>query len=378
MQNSLNLLDKCSESGKIAMFYGFYPVSGPQVKKCDTDITKDMNKEWHPEAKAALLREFYDTKNSLSRLPQPLMLWIDGNGKESKPNHKLECTLSILNSGKSITEAMIIQAAKAILENAGFKNLSVRINSVGNKESVSEFERKMGGFIRKRFNEFPQDLRLHLKKDPLFLAKTKDEKYKTWKDAAPQNIDCLSEESRVHFKEVLEFLEILEIPYSIDSTIIGDLAYSTEIIFEIVTPEDEIVGRGMCYSRLSKRLQLKKELPAVDVFIRAKALRIQKSSSIKELHPKFYLVQFGPEAKLKSLLVLESLRKAGVPVLHSLAKDKLTGQILTAEQLGIPYIILLGQKEALENSVTIRNTTTRSQTSIPITLLGEHIKQYLK
>ena len=72
--------------------------------------------------------------------------------------------------------------------------------------------------------------------------------------------------------------------------------------------------------------------------------------------------------------MLEKLRKAGVHAQHSLAKDKLTGQINSAETLNIPYIILLGQKEALENSVIVRNTVNRSQVSVSIEDIGEYAK----
>ncbi len=377
MQLPLNILKKCPESGKIAMFYGFYPISPPMVRKSDLDITKNLDKEWRPSIKAALLREFYEGKTALSRLPQPLMLWMDNRATQSSaPTHKIECSLSIVNSNKSVGEALCIQAARAILENGGYKNITVRINSVGNRESVAEFERKVASFVRKKFNEFPAELRQNLKKDPFFLAKTRDDKWKVLKENSPQSIDCLSEESRIHFKEVLEFLEMLEIPFILDSTLLGDLSYGAETVFEIIS-EDEVLGRGHCYNRLSKIIEQKKEMPAVEVFLSLKTSRLQKVSPVKDIKHKFYLVQFGPEAKMKSLTVLENLRKAGVPVFHSLAKDKLTGQIISAEQMNIPYIILLGQKEAIDNCVTIRNTSTRSQTSVPIASLGEYIKTHL-
>ncbi len=63
---------------------------------------------------------------------------------------------------------------------------------------------------------------------------------------------------------------------------------------------------------------------------------------------------------------MEILRKANIPVYQSLSKDKLTSQIAQAEKMKVSYILLMGMKEALENSIVVRNTTTRSQETILI------------
>ncbi len=92
------------------------------------------------------------------------------------------------------------------------------------------------------------------------------------------------------------------------------------------------------------------------------------------IKPQFYLVQFGPDAKLKSFLILEELYKVGAGVIHAIAKDKLGSQMGIAEISEAPYILLIGQKEALENSVIIRNTSTRAQETVPICELASKIK----
>ena len=81
---------------------------------------------------------------------------------------------------------------------------------------------------------------------------------------------------------------------------------------------------------------------------------------------------------MKSFIVLEELHKAGANIAHSIAKDKLSGQILTAEKSGAPYIILLGQKEALENSVVIRDTNTRHQETVSISNIATKVKELTK
>jgi histidyl-tRNA synthetase len=75
--------------------------------------------------------------------------------------------------------------------------------------------------------------------------------------------------------------------------------------------------------------------------------------------------------------VLEELYKVGANVLHSIAKDKLGGQMSVVEASEAPYMLLIGQKEALENSVVIRNTATRAQEIVPIPELAATIKELI-
>ena len=56
------------------------------------------------------------------------------------------------------------------------------------------------------------DCRQLFKRDPFELLSSHDEKCRELNERAPKTIDFLSEESRAHFQEVLEYLEALNIP----------------------------------------------------------------------------------------------------------------------------------------------------------------------
>jgi histidyl-tRNA synthetase len=91
--------------------------------------------------------------------------------------------------------------------------------------------------------------------------------------------------------------------------------------------------------------------------------------------PKIFFIQLGFEAKLKSLGIIEILRKAKIPVMQALPKDKLNAQLTSAEELGIPYTLIFGQKEALEGTVIIRDMSNRSQNTVPIANLPVFLKK---
>ena len=91
--------------------------------------------------------------------------------------------------------------------------------------------------------------------------------------------------------------------------------------------------------------------------------------------PKIYFVQLGPEAKLKSLNVIEILRKAHVPIAQSLSKYSLGSQLATAEKMGVPYVLIFGLKEALSDSVIVRDMSNRSQDTIKLSKLLDYLKE---
>ena len=366
-----------NEVGKTAKFYGFQPIIPPTIEKQDFEYVKDFNQFLHPAEKAALLRMYFEER--MMSQPQPNMFYCERpfrGSKEKKKSHRLECALVSMGSFKSVCECLSIQAGIAILKSLDYKNLEVQINSVGDKDSVNEFQKKLAPFIRKNISSFSADLRQALKKDPFAIFNENKEKCGDLQIECPKSMDFLSESSRLHFKEVLEFLEIINIPYQINQHLIGDPGIGSETVFSIKNNGEEL-AYGFRFNRLAKKIGCKKDLPATVLNISARLKKNLRKAKVKAAKPQFYLVQFGPEAKLKSFTVLDELHKVGAGVIHSIAKDKLGSQISMAEISEAPYIILIGQKEALENSIIIRNNATRAQEIVSLSEFPAKIKELI-
>lgn len=224
-----------------------------------------------------------------------------------------------------------------------------------------------------------------MKENPMRLLDCKDPKCQPIKEGAPESVSFLCAPCKTHFKEVLEYLEEMGINYRINKNLVRGLSYYSRTVFEIAenagtTGEAPLsVAGGGRYDYLAKSLGNKRDVPAIGAAIGVD--RVVMSSSFSKLapriikKPKIYFIQLGSEAKLKSLNVIEILRKAKVPIYQSLSKDSLGSQLAVAEKLNIPYTIIFGQKEALEESVIVRNMSNRSQETVKIKKLLEYIKE---
>lgn len=384
-------IDKAMEA---ATYYGFTPIEKPVVEKIDENNAKNLiegesiSKDYivsYPleislEEKSSLLRHYAD--NNLIAEPQPVMFSYKDITTLSK-SKKLAAKerfldLQILGSFKSVAEIILIKTALSILSDNKIKDVCIDINSIGDRESTNRFVRELSSYYRKNINGMRSHCRQLFKKDPFSLLECdKEECCRGLNEESPKAISFLSEPSRQHFKEVLEGLEILDIPYRINNSLIPDRRHCSQTIFEIINEEEdkkEIIASGGRYDGLAKKLGLKKDIPAIGLRIYSKKLLSNTMSASKIKTPIFFFIQLGFEAKLKGLNIIEMLRKSKIPVCQSLSRDMLGGQIAMAEKMKIPYALIMGKKESMDNTIMVRDMNTRSQEIIPI----ENLSAYLK
>ena len=376
------------KTDEIALYYGFTPVEAPVVNKRDEVLAKmlkeiEINHKDHSpnsevfnlclEEECVLLANYQEKE--FWKLPHPIMISYESASKKRKPKER-HFNLHIMGAHQSIAEATILKTIMVILDEEGYKDLTVEINSLGDKDSIAKFNRELVAYYRKNISSLPAECKQTLKNDPLELLSCSHEKCKELAANAPKSLTFLTEKGRTHFKEVLEYLESMNIPYNINHGLVGK-RFAAETVFEVRTSDDKMVALGMRYDALSKRIGLKKEVAAVGaqlVFESTEREKIKKGSPVTK-KPKFYFIQLGFGAKLKSLRVIEILRQAKVPLYQSLSKDKLQGQMAVAENLKIPYTIIMGQKEAMEDSVIVRDMPTRSQNTVKIDELAKYIEK---
>lgn len=392
---------------EVAVYFGFKPLETPTMEHEDiftsgvgegTDI---VDKEMYtlrtrggdklalrPEHTAPLMRSYIE--HGMHTLPQPVMFYQYGpifrHDKPQRGRYRefRQFDIDVLGNDKSIMDAFVIKVGMSILEEAGAKNLSVDINSIGDKECRNEYIKELVSYYRKNLSALPPIDRQRLKTNPLRILDSKEEKTIALNEQAPDAVSFLCASCKKHFKEVLEYLEEMDIEYNLNKNLVRGLSYYTRTVFEVnaENPEDGTVmqiASGGRYDYLGKTLGGKKDVPAVGFSIGVD--RVVEAPWYKKLSPriikkpKIYFIQLGAEAKLKSLNVIDILRKAHVGVAHSISKDSLGSQLAVAERLAIPYAIIFGVKEALEGSVIVRNMENRSQDTVKLDKLLEYLKE---
>lgn len=380
----------CDRIGEIAIHYGFTVVKPPQIESDDISKSKPFKSFDHyndVEEKIALTKWYMDKRLDLEAQPLAIHYKKPLLGHSTKKKHGVEMYgFEIMGSNRTTSEALLIKCALAILEDLGHTNVYVDINSIGDKESIAKFERDLNNYYRKHANTLPAKLRQEFKKNNHSILKNVTAETKEFLQNVPQSVGSLSEMGRLHLKEVLECIEAFDVMYKIKPNVLSNKLFATYTVFEIrklknkdgsMTDEDgELLAYGYRYNHLAKKLGGKKEIPSIGLTILVKKNEISsKKIAIKNLKkPRFYLVQLGGTAKLKALNVVEMLRKSKIPVYHSITKDKITGQLNGAEYMKASHVLIMGQKEAIENSIVVRDVISREQETVALVGLSDFLK----
>jgi len=326
---------------------------------------------------ASLIRSYIE--HGHTRLTEPTLFYQ--NSIDPKNPDKVLFGLHVLGTSHSIAEAVLIKTALATLDDLGVTEHRVYVNSIGDRDSVARFIKELTDYLRKNMNDMPTASRHAMKKDVFDAYSSLLEKQHQLCESAPSTVEFLTEASRGHLREILEHLEATQVDYELDPSIIGHHDCYSKTLFEIrhkMQDKDEaptLLARGGRYDELSRKA-FRQSVPGVGiVFEFEKKGRVPKKIATgKKQKQKFYFIQLGAKARLRSLIILEMLRKAHIQIYQSIGKDQLSAQLELAEELDIPYCIIMGHKEALEDTVIVRHLDSRSQSIVSV----EDLPQYLK
>jgi histidyl-tRNA synthetase len=384
-QNPNEFLKKATA---VASYYGFLPVQkmldeAKKEKRPQVPCTVENGARGADALGGTLTNTMKSCVqwNVASKERGPALVFSTNAHDASKSQKRTVFGLHMIGTPKSIAEAMILRTALAILEDLEVQNTIVQINSLGDRDSMARFSRELSNFFRKHAADLPTPVRELAFKEPFeALTLLLDKKHPLF-DLAPHSIDFLSEASRRHFREVVEFIEHLGVPYEINERIIGNKNCYSQTLFEIHGSykggEMMPVARGGRYDEFGKRL-LKAGMPGVGLVLAADmAPNASMLPKVSTPRPKVFFVQLGFEARLKSFGIVETLRRAHIPLRQSLGTESLTEQLVLAERMRIPYSVIMGYKEALEDAVIVRHMETRAQDTVPIPALTTHLKKVL-
>ncbi|KKS94965.1 histidine--tRNA ligase [Candidatus Giovannonibacteria bacterium RIFCSPHIGHO2_12_44_12] len=354
-----------------------------------------------PEATVPIVRAYFE--QGMQSLPQPVLLYENGSFFRHEAPQKGryrefgQFDLEVLGEDLAVAEATVIRVFWLILKELGIE-ASLELNTMGDKECRPVWRKELTTYYRKHQEKLCKDCKRRFKENPIRLLDCKEQDCQAFKAKAPQMLEYVCDECKTHFKEVLEFMDALEIPYRLNQSLVRGFDYYTRTVFEFVADiktvkEDGIeetkslaVAAGGRYDNLGQVLA-GKDLPGAGggigldrvVSILSDGMDSEKFDQfVKAEKPKVFLIQLGIAAKRKTLGLMEDFRKAKIPLAQSLSKDSIRGQLRLAAKLGVAYSLIMGQKEALEGSVIIRDMDSGMQETLPISRAIERLRIKIK
>jgi histidyl-tRNA synthetase len=395
----------------LASFYGFSAIDTPILEMTNLfrravgDSTDIVEKEMYtftdpggelislrPEITASVCRAYIE--HGMTNQPQPVKMFYFGpcfrhdRPQTGRYRQFYQFGLESIGEINPAVDAEVILLSFLFVKEVGIES-EIQINSIGCPNCRAEYKKNLVAYYRRKKRSLCHDCQKRLVKNPLRLLDCKEPECQESKEEAPQIIDWLCEECKNHFMKVLEYLDALGIPYSLNPYLVRGLDYYTKTVYEIipvVKDNDEerrqssLAGGGR-YDGLIELLS-GKPVPACgfSVGIERMIIEMRKQGIEPPLKkPIFvFLAQIGEQAKQKSFKLFEDFRKEKMPVAQMFAKDSLKSQLELADKLGAKYVVILGQKEVLEGTVLLRDMEGGVQENIDFDKIISEIKKKIK
>jgi histidyl-tRNA synthetase len=290
---------------------------------------------------------------------------------------KAEC----IGDDMPVRDAELILTTYRMLEELGIPNLIVTVNELGGRESRHKYYEELMSKAQPRFAELVQSLQYN----PIRLYNELSSQDTDINLRLPQIVDYLSTSETQYFKAVLEFLETLDIPYELDSSLSGSIGFNEGVYFEIRSRDnpDIVLVRGGRHNELFALLGGDKKIGSVGIEIYVDALvhvvgQIQQESLIEKKKPDIFVASIGPEGQKSALKILSLIQKHGLGVKESFGIKSLKQQLLKAKKSDAEITLIVGRKEAVDGTVILRDKESENQEVIPIEKLLSIISQKLE
>ncbi len=331
-----------------------------------------------PEFTAGIVRAYLE--HGMASWPQPVRLWYLGpvfrhdRPQAGRFRQFSQFGVEVIGDGHPVIDAQVIHLAYEIYKSLQLDAFRIEVNSIGCAKCRPTYVAALTAHAQEQVHKLCNNCRRRLKTNPLRILDCKEEKCLVVANTAPKISERLCDECAMHYKRVLRFLRELAIPVKENPRLVRGLDYYTRTVFEFVStlPENEAVGglsigSGGRYDGLVELLG-GPATPAVGfsggvertiLQMRAEGVEVNVASM-----PDVFLAHLGELGQRKALLLFDELRRAGFRVAEAFHKEGIKGQLRVADRLHTSWALILGQKEAIDGTIILRNMESGMQETL--------------
>jgi len=267
-------------------------------------------------------------------------------------------------------DAECIQLQTEFYRRCGVKDLSLRINSLGDAESKRRYRDALVDYLTPAASRLSEESQRRMTENPLRILDSKDPRDVEAVKGAPPAAEYLSDESNKHFSRVRKLLDDAGVPYNVDGNLVRGFDYYTGVVWEVTAAglgSQNAVGGGGRYDNLVETLG-GRPTPGVGFGSGLERLLIaldeQGVTLSKPDKPLVWLVAHGDAARDHNAALLRELRSAGVIADMDPSGRAVKAQFKLAEREGARYAVVVGDTELSSDTVVLKDLATREQTIV--------------
>lgn len=332
-----------------------------------------------PEGTAGIVRSFIENK-MYGNHSVPVKAWYFGpNFRYERPQSGryrefIQFGVEVLGAASPAADAEVISIPVNLYKILGLKGIKVNINSLGDTESRNKYREALKEYFRPHLDDLCEDCRARFEKNPLRILDCKVDNDKDYFKNAPKTIDYLNEESKKIFEDVQKYLEVMNIEYVVNPSIVRGLDYYSHTVFEVEASVEgfgaqNVLCAGGRYDKLVETiggpstpgvgfaLGLERLITALDY----EKIELPINDTIDA-----YIAPMGDDNMAYSLSILNALRLSGFRVDIDYNSRGLKANFKQAERLNSLFVIIIGEDEVKNNILTVKNNQTKEEYKVAL------------
>jgi len=181
-------------------------------------------------------------------------------------------------------------------------------------------------------------------------------------------------------QELFSYLRKMNVSsVELDVSLARGLAYYTGTVYEAFAQKSEVTSSlaagGRWDDMIGKFMGREREVPAVGIafgLVPVMEVLKEKQKLKQKTVSKAYVIPINTVKE--SLQIVQQLRREGIPTDFSLGKKGLSKNLQYADALGIPYAMIIGEKELKMNKVLLRDMVSGTEQMLSVSEILKKLK----
>lgn len=294
----------------------------------------------------------------------------------------VEFGLQIFGETAPIADAQVINLLYKLFNDLGLKDLSLEINNIGCLECLPGYQEVLKNYLKDKKYDLCENCLEALDDNPIKVLACNNLSCSTVVNEAPVLVDYLCENCRKHFIGVLEGLDELGFVYNLNQKIIGQ-PWSRRTVFEIrqhINDQDFVLGTGGHSDDLiqsfggepAAALGFSGTVENLLTAFEAANIRFANKNKVD-----VFLVPLGDLAAKKTLKLFSELWNQDIMASEFIGPGSIKTQLKLAETNKVSIALIIGQKEAREGTVILRDVRSGMQELFTIERVIDEVKKRL-
>lgn len=325
-----------------------------------------------PEGTAGVVRslienKLYGNRNDVIKLYYNGTMYRYERPQSGRNREFTQFGVEAFNSNDPMLDAEVISIGYYLLNNLGIE-ATVAINSLGDAESRKKYTEALVNYLKPHINDLCEDCQNRINTNPLRILDCKVDKDNEILKNVPKISDYLSEESKDRFEKLKGYLNVLDINYEVNESIVRGLDYYDENVWEYIADSDGVtLGGGGRYNHLVENLD-GPSIPAVGfaMGIERIILNIKENIDVKNLGQAVdvYIMSVSEEEKMHALELAQYLRLNNVATEINSTNLSMKSQFKIADNLQAKFLIILNNEDLQKGLVNIKDNVTKEEIKV--------------